>query len=49
MIEGVLTCDDCKEAALDVEEVIYTSDVSDDRTMTVKLCDDCYDIRCDEI
>ena len=48
MIENVLTCDDCKQAALDVDKVGYTSDV-DDRTMTVKLCDECYEIRCDEI
>ena len=49
MIETLLTCDDSGDTALDVEEVVYTSDVSDDRTMTVKLCDDCYDIRCDPV
>lgn len=47
MIENVLTCDDCKQAALDVDKVVFTSDV-DDRTMTVNLCDECYELRCDE-
>ena len=50
MIENVLTCDDCKETALDVKETTcpYAEDIHAER-IDVKLCDNCYELRCDEI
>ena len=45
----VLTCDDCKQTALDVQEAgLYMDDIHGGK-VELKLCDECYEDRCDEM
>ena len=45
-----LICDDCKEAKPDVVErpCPYVEDIHGEIEL-VEICDNCYDLRCDEI
>ena len=49
MIENVLTCDDCKEAALDVKEDVCPLEAHKLDAGKVNLCDACYELRCYEL